>query len=365
MSLSILSIAYPLAPVGPDAAGGSEQILSLLDRHLVRNGHRSVVIACEGSQTEGALIPTPLAPGLLDESVRAEAQEHHRRAIAEALQRWEFDLVHMHSLDFHAYLPPPGPPVLVTLHLPPDWYPASVFRPLRPDTWLQCVSGSQERNCPSGEALLPHIENGVPLERLSTAVRKRNFALALGRICPEKGYHLALDAAIAADSPLLLAGEIFRYHAHEEYFRSELLPRLNAKTRRFLGPVGMARKRRLLAAARCLLVPSLVPETSSLVSMEALACGTPVIAFSSGALSEIVEHGRTGFIVRDEREMAEAIRRVDSIDPEACREAARRRFSADRMISEYMRLYRKLTGTSLWRPQQTSLGAVQPGGMAS
>ncbi len=365
MSLSVLSIAYPLAPVGPDAAGGSEQILTLLDRHLTRNGHRSVVIACEGSRTEGALITTPLPRGFLDERVRSEAQERHRRAILDALQRWDFDLVHMHSLDFHTYMPPPGPPVLVTLHLPPDWYPANVFRPARPDTWLQCVSASQERSCPSREALLPCIENGVPLDRLRTMIRKRGFALALGRICPEKGFHLALDAAIEADSPLLVAGEIFRYREHEEYFQRELAPRLDGATRRFLGPVGMHRKRRLLAAARCLLVPSLAPETSSLVAMEALACGTPVIAFPAGALPEIVQHGRTGFIVRDSHEMADAIRRADTIDPEECREAARRRFSADRMITEYMRLYRKLTGAGIWRTQQTPLGFVQPGGMAS
>jgi glycosyltransferase involved in cell wall biosynthesis len=342
MSLSVLSIAYPLAPAGPDAAGGSEQILTLLDHTLVRNGHRSVVIACEGSQVEGVLIATPRQRGQLDDAVRARAQQHHRRAILRALDRWSFDLIHMHSLDFHAYLPPPGVPVLVTLHLPPDWYPREVFRPARPNTWLHCVSASQERNCPPSRALLPYIANGVPLERLQTSVRTREFALALGRICPEKGFHIALDAATEAGSALIVAGEVFRYREHEEYFQREMLPRLDGRARRFIGPVGMARKRRLLAAARCLLVPSLVPETSSLVSMEALACGTPVIAFPSGALPEIIEHGRTGFLVENAREMAQAIRHAGSIDPENCRRAARERFSAGRMIGEYLRRYERL-----------------------
>jgi glycosyltransferase involved in cell wall biosynthesis len=165
--------------------------------------------------------------------------------------------------------------------------------------------------------------------------------VALGRICPEKGFHLALDAAIEAGTPLLLAGEIFRYQAHERYFWEEIQPRLNGSTRRFLGPVGVARKRRLLAGARCLLVPSLVPETSSLVSMEALACGTPVVAFPSGALAEIVDHGRTGFLVKDFREMAEAIRAVGTIDPEECRRAARERFSSKRMLERYLEMYRQ------------------------
>jgi glycosyltransferase involved in cell wall biosynthesis len=194
----------------------------------------------------------------------------------------------------------------------------------------------------SASALVPYIENGVPLERLRTTVRKRGYALALGRVCPEKGFHLALDAAIEAESPLIIAGEIFRYRAHEEYFWREMLPRLNGHTRRFVGPVGLGRKRRLLAGARCLLVPSLAPETSSLVSMEAMACGTPVIAFAAGALPEVIEHGKTGFLVENSHEMAEAIRRVDKIDPEDCRRAARQRFSADRMIGQYMNLYRRL-----------------------
>jgi glycosyltransferase involved in cell wall biosynthesis len=342
MKLSVLSIAYPLAPVGPDAAGGSEQILTLLDHTLVRNGHRSVVIACEGSRTEGKLIAVPLDCTRLDDDVRSRAQERYRRAIASALDRWDFDLIHMHSLDFHAYLPPPGPPVLVTLHLPPDWYPPEVFRPTRPDTWLQCVSPSQKRNCPPSDALLPPIENGVTLENFRTAVRRRDYALALGRICPEKGFHLAADAALEAGFRLIVAGELFRYRAHEEYFNGVLAPRLDRRARRFIGPVGLHRKRRLLAGARCLLAPSLVPETSSLVSMEALACGTPVIAFPSGALPEIIEDGRTGFIVKDAHEMAQAIRRARQIDPEACRQSARRRFSADRMLAEYFGLYEKL-----------------------
>jgi glycosyltransferase involved in cell wall biosynthesis len=339
-----------LVPVGPDAAGGSEQILALLDRALTENGHRSVVIALEGSRTHGRLLATPRPRGSLDNGAREAAQKYHRQAIEQALARWRFDLVHMHSLDFYEYLPPAGPPVLATLHLPPDWYPEHVFRLERPRTYLNCVSSSQQRMCPASRLLLPHVENGVPVSRLEVPVSKRAFALALGRVCPEKGFHLALDAAARADTPLLVAGEIFRYESHERYYRQEIVPRLNGSSRRFIGPAGFARKRRLLTAAKCLLVPSLVPETSSLVSMEALACGTPVIAFPSGALAEIVEHGRTGYLVRDALEMAEAIRQVERIDPLECRRAARERFSATRMLEQYFGMYRRLasyTPTSL------------------
>ncbi|HEU0052459.1 MAG TPA: glycosyltransferase, partial [Longimicrobium sp.] len=110
----------------------------------------------------------------------------------------------------------------------------------------------------------------------------------------------------------------------------------------FAGAMDFRRKRRALSAARCLLVPSLVEETSSLVAMEALACGTPVIAYPKGALPSIVEHGRTGFLVNDVGEMAEAIRAADGIDPEECRRAARECFSAERMVELYFETYRLL-----------------------
>jgi glycosyltransferase involved in cell wall biosynthesis len=341
MPLTVLNVAYPLAPVGPDAVGGAEQVLTLLDAALTRAGHRSLVIACEGSTAEGTVLPVSGQHGSLTDAARRAAEQVHRAAIERALARWPVDLVHMHGIDFHAYLPPPGLPVLVTLHLPPEWYPPEVFRLERPRTYLHCVSAAQRRDCPPDAWLLPEIENGIPIEAFSGRHAKRGFVMALGRICPEKGFHVALAAAARAGVPMLLAGEVFRYDAHERYFHNEIAPRLD-RHRRFIGPLGLARKRRLLSAARCLLVPSLVPETSSLVAMEALACGTPVIASPLGALVDIVDHGRTGFLATGEREMAHAIESAGALDPEACREAARARFAASRMTERYLALYRAL-----------------------
>jgi glycosyltransferase involved in cell wall biosynthesis len=341
VGLTVLSVAFPFAPVGLDAVGGAEQVLAQLDAALIRAGHRSVVVACAGSRPAGTLVATPRPNGAIIDAVRRRVHATHRRAIESALRRWPVDLVHMHGIDFHAYLPPPGPPVLVTLHLPPEWYPPEVFQPERPGTFLHCVSASQRARCPSGARLLPDVPNGVALDAVDGRHAKRRFAMALGRICPEKGFHVALDAARRAGVPLLLAGQTFPYETHEAYFAREIAPRLD-RGRRFIGPIGPARKLRLLRAARCLLVPSLAPETSSLVAMEALACGTPVIAFPAGALPEIVEHGRTGFIVRDGREMAEAIHAAARIEPKVCRAAARERFSLEHTVARYFALYREL-----------------------
>lgn len=345
MSLTILSVAYPLTPVGKDAVGGSEQILWLMDDAIVRAGHRSLVVACEGSAPAGELVPAPKWDGDLTDDVRRWAQRQHRIAILEALQRYRVDIIHMHSLDWHTYLPPAGVPLLATLHLPPHWYPEHALRMKRERTWINCVSHSQRAVTQTSHLPIAVVENGVSVERLATHVRKRDYVLSLGRVCPEKGLHLALDAARRANVTMLLAGEVYRYEAHIAYYEQEIVPRLDER-RRFLGPLGLERKRRLMAGARCLLVPSLVAETSSLVAMEALACGTPVIAFGSGALPEVVEHGKTGFIVKDAREMAEAIDAARNLDPQTCREAARTRFSADRMTRDYFALYDQIIGDS-------------------
>jgi CelD/BcsL family acetyltransferase involved in cellulose biosynthesis len=159
--------------------------------------------------------------------------------------------------------------------------------------------------------------------------------------------HLAVQAARLAHVPLVLAGSVYPYPEHERYFREVVAPACDGNTVRFVGPVGLARKRRLLALARCLVVPSLASETSSLVAMEALACGTPVVAFRAGALATIVEHGRTGFIVDSVEDMAEALANVGTIDPATCRRAAEERFAAQRMAAQYLVLYSRLAA----RPQ--------------
>jgi glycosyltransferase involved in cell wall biosynthesis len=369
--LTILSVAYPFAPVGPDAVGGAEQVLSALDQALVAAGHRSIVVACAGSVVAGELLAIPPIPEAIEGPAREAQYAATRAHIATAVATRAPDLIHLHGVDFAAYLPRPGPPVLATLHLPPEWYPPEALLPGRPNTWLNCVSRTQHRallaclrpHRPDPDAasapdwILPPIGNGVPVAALAGARHaRRGCALVLGRICREKGQHLAIDAARLAGVPLLLAGQVFPYPEHQAYFAAEIQPRLHRGCR-LIGPVGFARKRRLLTAARCVLLPSQVAETSSLVAMEALACGTPVIAFPNGALPEIVEHGRTGFLVRDVREMADAIGRARSIDPEHCRQAARERFALERTTAAYLELHRRLAASAIAPAAELSAAA--------
>lgn len=299
--LTILNVAYPYSPVGSDAVGGAEQILSQVDHAPIHAGHVSLVAASEDSQVAGRLFAVPaLDREVLEGPERRWYTAQLEAAIERALLLYFVDLVHMHGLDFYKYTMPPAIPTLVTLHTPIEWYGVERSMATRERAQLCCVSESQRRSCPSELGDLPVVENGVSLDPWRP-VEKRNFAVVLGRICPEKNILAALQAGTRAHMPVVIGGRVFPYRDHQAYFDQELKPLLgnpaSAVRHEFLGTVSSTERQELLARAKCLLHPTLAPETSSLVAMEALACGTPVIAYRSGALCEIVEHGVTGFLV--------------------------------------------------------------------
>jgi glycosyltransferase involved in cell wall biosynthesis len=333
-TLTVVNVA---AQLEPDAGCGAAEVVRALDLALVTAGHRSIVIAPAGSVVAGELVPVmPAGKG-----GPKERQAALRAAIGGVLR--EADIFHIHDPEFSAWQLPVGLPVLVTLHRPAASYDPDVLAHSRPGTWLNCISLAQQAACPRGAALVSPVPHGVDVDALGASLHaKRGFALMLGRIAPETGQHLGLAAAHIAGVPLLIAGAAAAAQgAGRAYFANEVRPLLD-RCRRWLGPLDFARKRRLLSAARCVLMPNLAPETSALVAMEAAACGTPVIAFATAALEEIVQHGRTGFIVRDTAEMAAAIGQVNRIEPRQCRSTARARFGIERMTDAYLAHYQEL-----------------------
>ncbi len=336
--MKILSVAFPLLPVSSGSAGGAEQILYLLERELVKRGHQSLVIAAQGSQVSGQLIASPAANGEITDQIREEAQQAHRQLIGQALDDFDVDLIHFHGLDFDAYAPCAETRArkLATLHLPINWYSEKIFR--IPGMRFNCVSRSQSVSI--GHSF-PVVSNGVDVKRYHATALQKEYLLWIGRICPEKGTDIALRVAHQLNESLIIAGPVHPFRYHQLYFE-EKVRYLFDEQRRYAGPVDLEQKIQLLGKAKCLLVPSLAPETSSLVAMEALSAGVPVVAFRSGALPEIIHHGRTGFIIDSEQEIAEAITQCSRIDPEECRREAQNRFAAERMACDYEKLYQEI-----------------------
>jgi len=355
MSLTVLSVAFWLTVVGPGSVGGAEQILLQIDKGLVRRGHRSLIVARPESDVAGILIPTLPFDGPIAHETWFVAHDSVRKAISRALASYAVDLVHMHGIHFANFLPPGDVPTLITLHMPVTWYDPQSLRISRPNTFLQCVSRSQRESFPADIQFLPDVENGVSgeLTAQSPRIRKGNFVAMLGRICPEKAFHLGLRAARHAQTPALLAGQVFAFEEHQRYFAEQIRPELDSH-RRYIGAVGPRGRKRLLSSARCVIVPSVVPETSSLVAREAIACGTPVIAFAHGAMPEIIEPGATGFLVQDQSELPDAIHACGSLDPAHCRHAARRLLTSDAMVDNYIATYHHMLEVSCRKLQGVS-----------
>lgn len=338
-SESILYIAYPLLPVSDASAGGAEQILWSLEQEMALRGYNTAVAACESSEVHGELLATGSAP-LSDDSFEVREAEHSQK-ILEFVRKREFSLIHDHSGHFFKHSGEVDIPVLATLHLPRGFYAESMFSSLPHNVYFNCVSDTQMASFRDLPRMMGVVQNGIAIDSFPYAAKKNEYLLWLGRICPEKAPHLAIEAAKRAGMKLVLAGQVYPFSHHKLYFEREVRPLLEAADSNvtFVEAPNFREKVELLRCAKALVVTSLAPETSSLVALEAGACGTPVIAFRNGALPEIIEQGHTGFTVKTLEAMTAAIQDVGEIWPSECRHRVETRFSSKTMADGYERLY--------------------------
>ena len=332
--------------VTASVAGGAEQMLWTVEQEMANRGHRTTVAACAGSQVAGRLLVTGSEPEVADAYEHRRA-EHEAAVLAEIRRAREqgspFDLVHDQSGHFWRRAAEINEPVLATLHLPRAFYSPGAFTSLPPNLFFNCVSQSQLRAFADVPQVLGAIPNGIRISDFPPPASDRgDYLLWIGRVCEEKGAHVAIQVAERAGMPLVIAGKVHAYSYHQTYYQREIAPHVDGRRVRFVDSPSFWEKLKLLRHARAVLVTSLVDETSSLVAMEAAACGTPVLGFRRGAIPEIVRDNVTGILTDSADEMIAAVDRSRNIDPDVCREHVDRNFSSTRMADEYERLYARV-----------------------
>jgi len=352
----VLYVAYPLLTVSPDSAGGAEQVLWTLEREMAQRGVGTTVAASEGSSVTGEVFSTGDPCSTPDDFERRN-REHQERVLELIDRRTNqgeaFDLIHDMSGSFWERAAQIQAPVLATLHLPRDFYSPRLFEEVAPNVSFNCVSATQAKSFAGLDTVAGNVNNGIDLDRFafapgldsegSHAAAARTGLLWLGRICPEKAPHLALEIAQRASIAITLAGQVYPFSYHRRYFDDEIAGRLSKMPEAcFMASPSMEQKARLVRDAQAVLITSQVDETSSLVAMEAAASGTPVIAFARGALPEIVREGVTGFLAHGVDEAVQALQHLYEIESEACRQHARDYFSSASMADGYARLYARV-----------------------
>jgi glycosyltransferase involved in cell wall biosynthesis len=324
-------------PVPPTGYGGIEWVVAILADALVESGHDVTLFASGDSVTNARLVSVyETAPSDLIGTSLTEL--HHALACYERAE--DFDVVNDHSgLPAAALGGGVATPVVHTVHGPLDGEARAVYEQVArvsPGVGLISISLNQRKPAPD----LPWIANcpnALDLDAYPFEPQRGDYLLFLGRLSFDKGAHRAIEVAKAAGLPLKIAGKM-REPLEKQYFEEHVRPNL-AWGMEYLGEVSHDEKVALLQHARATLFPISWEEPFGLVMIESMACGTPVIATRWGAVPEVIEPGRSGLIVDDHREMVDAVADADRLDPAECRRVVEERFSAQRMVQDYVAAY--------------------------
>ncbi len=346
--LHIAMLAPPWISVPAPGYGGVESVVSTLTEALVRRGH-AVTLFCAPGSVSRATVVTLLEHAHADEIERSLYEVDH---VAQAFDQIDlaidgdrFDVIHDHcGFTGLALANRMDTPLVHTLHGPFTAETAAFYTQHGHKGTLVGISRAQLASAPDDLGAVGPIHNPIDLRAWPTHSRKGDYLLWIGRMTPEKGPHRAIAAARAVDVPLVLAGVI--QPGQQAFFDREVAPYIDGERVSFIGEVGGAAKQSLFAHARGLLMPIRWDEPFGMVIVEALACGTPVIAFPEGAVPELIVDGTTGFLVQDEREMAEAIGHLPWISAWACRDWVSRHCDGDVVAASYERTYRSVAAAA-------------------
>ena len=338
-TLRIAQVAPLAESVPPKLYGGTERVVWVLTEELVRQGHDVTLFASGDSRTRAKLVaPCREAQRLMGAVDPLAAHMHMIELVAQRAD--EFDLIHFHVAPAHFSIARRlETPSLTTLHGRLDLPEIVPLYEEFSDLPLVSISDAQRAPLPR-QRWVGTVHHGLPEHELRYRPGKGSYLAFLGRISPEKRVDRAIAIARACGWPLKIAAKVDPHDA--VYFRNDIAPLLDDPLVEFIGEIAEGDKCDFLGNARALLFPIDWPEPFGLVMIESLACGTPVVAFRGGSVTEVIEDGVTGFVVDDLDEAIEATRRTPALSRRLCRESFLRRFTAERMTSRYVRLYREL-----------------------
>ena len=338
--MRIAQVAPLFESVPPKYYGGTERVVSYLTEELVCQGHEVTLFASGDSVTKAHLVAACRRSLRLDKHC-IDQLSHQVLMLEHVFQRAaEFDIVHFHVDYLHFPLSRRERLTHVTtLHGRldiPDLVP--LYHEFR-DMPVVSISNCQREPLPwaNWQATIYH---GVPADTYQFRAEPGTYLAFLGRISPEKRVDRAIEIAKQVQIPLKIAAKVDP--VDKEYFEGMIEPLLHDSLVEFVGEIGEGEKDEFLGHAYSLLFPIDWPEPFGLAMIEAMACGTPVIAYRSGAVPEVMEEGRTGFIVKELADAVEAVRRVPELSRKRCREVFEQRFTAERMAHDYVQVYQRL-----------------------
>ena len=352
--MKIAQVAPLIESVPPRFYGGTERIVSYLTEELVRLGHDVTLFASGDSITGAELAPCCTQALRLDPTVR-DIIPHFMLMIDKVREHAdEFDILHFHIDLFHFPLfRSLAKQTLTTLHGRQDLGDLKPFYSRFGEMSLVSISNDQRKPLPHAN-FVATIHHGIPAELHRPSFEQGSYLAFLGRISPEKRPDRAIRIARAAGIPLKIAAKVDK--VDEDYFRNDILPLLDGPGVEFIGEINEHEKTKFLGEAAALLFPVDWPEPFGLVMIEAMACGTPVLAFRGGSIPEVIDVGVTGDVVESEEEAIAALPAILSYDRRAVRQRFEQRFTARRMAENYVSTYRRLLKTHTSGPKPRQLG---------
>jgi glycosyltransferase involved in cell wall biosynthesis len=338
--MRIAQIAPLTESVPPRLYGGTERVVAFLTDELVAMGHDVTLFASGDSTTSAKLAAMHPRALRFDRGLRDAIAPHFLMMEQVAARAQEFDVLHCH-LDYWPFslFSRLATPFLTTLHGRLDLPELKPIYGCFNDVPLVSISDAQRRPLPDAR-FIATVYHGLPVNLLVPRPVRPGYLAFLGRICPEKCPDRAIEIARRTGIPLKIAAKVDRVDA--EYHETVVRPLIDGGLVEHIGEIGDAEKADFLSGALALLLPIDWPEPFGLVMIEAMACGTPVIAFNAGSVPEIVEDGVTGFVVDSVTEACRAVQRLPELSRAVIRARFEQRFTSERMAEDYVGLYRRL-----------------------